>query len=116
MLTVLILSNRGRSSSFCPPRWRCWRLSLRSSNKTVVVTNQSGDFWKKSLHARNGRRIWLQIWRIWYMAAGAATVTHQDGSTALSDPVDLRHRREQARPSSMMVPHISPFPLAMSSS
>jgi len=42
MRTVLILSNRGRSSSSCPPRWRCWRLSPRSRHKTAVVTNQSG--------------------------------------------------------------------------
>jgi hypothetical protein len=54
----------------------------------VVVANQSGDFWKKSLQVRKGRRIWLQIWKIWYTAAGAVTITHQDGSTALSGPAD----------------------------
>lgn len=44
---------------FLPPRWRPW-LSFRTFHKTVVVTNQSGDLWKKSLQVRKRRRIWLQ--------------------------------------------------------
>jgi hypothetical protein len=41
-------------------------------------------------------------------ATGTVTVTHQDGSTALSAPVDLTPAG--ATPTLIMIPHILPLP------
>jgi hypothetical protein len=83
----------------------------------VVVTNQSGDFWKKSLQVRKRRPgFGFKIWKIWYTAVGAVTATHQDVPTALSAPADqMSAGANQTLYFIMMIPRISPLPFGNAS-